>query len=350
MPRKRRSSQTAGYIAAGAYAAANRYRRNPGLVQQDLNKTRTFLRRLKKGPVSTALRTVYGTRRLNYRVAPEPSGAASRSSFKRTYKRSRSFYATLKQTTQSSMVRLEGENLTTDIGQQNAITFAGGKSAHWIDSFETAAGEDATTVTYDKTNRTQKYYPDYVNLVLNIANADLATAYVTLYIVEPRHDTDNNVSSIWTSDTTDRSYSTVNDGPLIPMSTPFTSPAVCADYKILRVIHIELPQGSSHIHTTTLKCNRRVNGSQIAREPNYVKGRCIQVMVTAYGAPVHDKDTETSVSTATVQLDIVSRLTCVTRMLSLSKAGSTTFNDLDSIAIEEFISQGGEEKTEGGTP
>ena len=346
MPRKRRSKQMAGYIAAGAYAAANRYGRNPGLIQQDLNKTKTFFGRLRRGPVSTALRTAYSTRRLNYRVAPEPSGAASRSSFKKSYKRSRSYYATLKQTTQSTMVRLEGENLTTEIGKQNAMTFAGGKSAHWVDSFETAAGEDATTVTYDKTNRTQKYYPDYVNLVLNIANADLATAYVTLYIVEPRHDTDNNVSTIWTSDTTDRSFSTVNDGPLIPMSTPFTSPAVCADYKILRVIHVELPQGSSHIHTTTLKCNRRVNGSQIAREPNYVKGRCLQIMVTAYGAPVHDQDLEDLVSTATVQLDIVSRLTCVTRMLSLTKSGSTTFNDLDAVDIEEFISQGGEQTTE----
>lgn len=283
-------------------------------------------------------------------VQPQPSGAASRNTFSINYKRSKDFNIIAKRNKDvtSTYMRQLGNQLVTGVGGQSQLVIACGGKSDWIETFETVDNVNPTTTVWTGTTLDlQKLYPLELSCQLMIANADLITSFVTLYVCVPRKSTDITTSVAWISDLADKTISTLAFNANRPTSTPFASPYFTKTYKVLKTIYLELPQGSSHIQTIRMKCNKSVYGSEFYQDTAYVPGRHFQILMSAYGAPIHDSSDEAQVSTGTCQLDVVTTLKYKATRISETKGRLSYQSSLGNIQNqEEFISQGGSEVRE----
>ena len=228
-------------------------------------------------------------------VQPQPSGAATRNTFTINYKRNKDFNTIVKRNkpVTSIYIRQKGDQLTTAIGTQNQLVINSGVKSDWIDTFETVDNVNPTTTNWGNTTlNQQKLYPIEVSLMMMIANADLITTFVTLYVCVPRKSTSVSSSSTWTTDLTKRTISSAAFNATRPTVTPFSSEYFVKTYKVLKTIKLELTQGSSHIQTIRMKCNRAIYGEEFYNDTAFVPGRNFQVLMCAYGAPP-DRDWET---------------------------------------------------------
>lgn len=283
-------------------------------------------------------------------VQPQPSGAATRNTFTISYKRDRDFNTIVKRNkpVTSIYIRQTGSQLATAIGTQNQSVISCGVKSDWVDAFETVNNVNPTTTGWTSTTlNQQKLYPIEVSCEMMIANADLVTSFVTLYICVPRKSTSATSATTWTTDLSKRTISTAAFNANRVTTTPFSSEYFVKTYKVLKTIKLELTQGSSHIQTVRLKCNRSVYGEEFYNDTVYVPGRHFQILVSAYGAPIHDSSLEDRVSTGTCQLDIVSTIKFKATRISETKGSLGYISALGNIVNnEEFISQGGAEVIE----
>lgn len=283
-------------------------------------------------------------------VRPQPSGAASRNVFSINYKRGKDFNTVVKRNKEitSTYVRQVGTKLTTVVGGQNQAVISSGGKSDWIEAFETVDEVNPTTTAWTSTTLDlQKLYPIDINCQIMIANADLVTSFVTMYVCVPRKSTDVATAVAWTSDLADKTISTAAYNANRVSVTPFSSPYFTKTYKVVKTIYLELSQGSSHIQTIKMKCNRPVYGSEFYQDTAYVPGRHFQVLISAYGAPVHDSINEEQVTTGTCLLDIVSTHKYKATRVSDTKGRLSYYSNLGTITNnEEFVSQGGTEVIE----
>jgi hypothetical protein len=347
-PRTYRSAPAPSYTPQPASQRQNGGRRGGG----------KFIRGLRYGvkPLgSTVVASLEYIRRRNNQnkivyVQPQPSGAATRSTFTINYKRSKDFNTIVKRNkpVTSIYIRQRGDQLKTEIGGQNQKTINVGVKSDWVDTFETVNNVNPTATAWTSTTlNKQKLYPIEVSCQMMIANADLVTSFVTLYICVPRKSTATTADSTWTTDLAKRTVSTVHFNANRPTVTPYSSPYFTRTYKVLKTIKLELTQGCSHIQTVRMKCNRTVYGEEFYNDTAYVPGRNFQILVSAYGAPIHDSANEDKVSTGTCQLDIVSTFKFKATRVAETKGSLGYISAMGPIENqEEFISQGGQEAQE----
>lgn len=280
--------------------------------------------------------------KLTQNIMPEPSGAASRSYYKRNYRRNRNYYKSISGQRPTVFSTLYSRNTTASNGVQAIVQFNPGDVNNYRDLLETMNNRDPNTVTINDTERNFDVCMRSLQQTLVISNASLCTSYVKIYEVEPRKDISIGPNSAWFGGI-DLQETNTSPSAAIPMTTPFDSVYFCKQFVIKRVINVELPQGSSHIHRSTMNLNYRMNGKAMDNSPNYVKGRSFFQLVVAYGAPVHDSVNEANVSTGEVQLDIVQRFSISGYKINITPKYLSLTNSLGTISNQEYISQGGSE-------
>lgn len=185
--------------------------------------------------------------------------------------------------------------------------FTGVRQLYSAASFNTDVTRAVTPApTFEQIETSSLFYSDF-ELISTFTNMELTTSYLDIYEIEPRFHIPggNDPATLW--DAGLFSEGAVTNAVNFVYETPFKSRLFCLYYKVCKIIKIELSPGQSHKHKATYHINRRVDGS-ILRTYDIVRDVTKFQMYVVSGTPINDATDNTLVSTSTVAMDVVNRL------------------------------------------
>lgn len=122
--------------------------------------------------------------------------------------------------------------------------------------------------------------------------------------------------------------------------TPFQSQLFTQLWRVDKIYHVELGAGRTHKHLSRFSPNTVVHEPRSARNVNLEKVTR-GVLILAYGSPINDTTTNTSVSTSLIALNIVRKET--TKYQFMNPQGSVYYNqqNLGIVVQAEHIDEEG---------
>lgn len=161
--------------------------------------------------------------------------------------------------------------------------------------------------TFNQIAASALYYST-MELLTTFTNMEMTTSYLDIYEIEPRFHiaAGSDPATLWESGL---AYEGAASGSIdYVYETPFKSRTFCLFYKVKKIIKIELSPGQSHKHKATYHVNKRVDGA-ILEYYDIMRDMTKFQMYVVSGTPVNDATNNQLVSTSTVAMDVVNRLT-----------------------------------------
>jgi len=160
--------------------------------------------------------------------------------------------------------------------------------------------------TFDQIETSSLFYSDF-ELITTFTNMEMTTSYLDIYEIEPRFHipAGNDPATLWDAGLFSEGAQ-VNAVNFV-YETPFKSRLFCLYYKVKKIIKIELSPGQSHKHKATYHINKRVDGA-VLRTYDILRDVTKFQMYVVSGTPINDATDTTLVSTSTIAMDVVNRL------------------------------------------
>jgi len=164
-------------------------------------------------------------------------------------------------------------------------------------------------LTIPGVNNTTELILGRVDSEMMITNMSEATAFVDLYEIVPRYITDIafNPALAMNSGIIDVSGTTATATSL--STTPYMSPILTTLYNIKKKYRVEIPQGRTHVHKSNYLMGQNYDRElfNVFGINKFVRNFTKSILVIASGQPINDQTTKANVSTAAVELDVVSK-------------------------------------------
>lgn len=303
------------------------------------------LRRLAQ---NTLRRTLKGrtTRRINQDIRPVGTGA-SQSFFRKAYKSKLPVKVLKALTPIRCDVETSAEKLrTVAYGKQTATAVAQFTSSK-IDTM-------LANLVDSSSSKTQSVLLRSIEQEYMISNASSANVFVKLYEITARNDIKIDGTSptlahnLWGAvGAFDQGIYDINSGmdAMTLGVTPFQSKMFTQNFRVDKIYHVELGAGRTHKHISRFSPNRIVHESRSSRT-NALEAVTRFVMILAYGSPINDTTTTTSVSTSLVNLNIVRKQ--VTKIQFIDPQGAVYYNiqNLGTVAAAEHVDEEGNVQNE----
>lgn len=191
--------------------------------------------------------------------------------------------------------------LTATTGTQAAVSFNEITNQHLNtlttsvpSSLEPAASYKTSTICLESC----------VNNIM-LTNQDNANAFIEIYEIMVRRDTQQSPEMAWMNGMTDAGGTSTSYTNL--MATPFMSPRFVDFFYVRKKYKFELGPGRSHIHRSTIVLNSKY--SDELKQPtgwiDFLKNWTHFQMVVAFGAPINSLATPTNVTSSKINIDII---------------------------------------------
>lgn len=285
-------------------------------------------------------------RRINQDIRPVGTGA-SQSFFRKAYKSKLPVKVLKALTPIRCDVETSAEKLrTVAYGKQTATAVAQFTSSK-IDTM-------LTNLVDSSSSKTQSVLLRSIEQEYMISNASSANVFVKLYEITARNDIKIDGTSptlahnLWGAvGAFDQGIYDINSGmdAMTLGVTPFQSKMFTQNFRVDKIYHVELGAGRTHKHISRFSPNRIVHESRSSRT-NALEAVTRFVMILAYGSPINDTTTTTSVSTSLVNLNIVRKQ--VTKIQFIDPQGAVYYNtqNLGTVASAEHVDEEGNVQNE----
>lgn len=153
---------------------------------------------------------------------------------------------------------------------------------------------------YPLNTTTLKWYLEEYNSEVMLTNSSTAASRVDLYTWVPRHDiTLSSPDLLVAAGMTATTQNNVAGVETYVGATPFEVPKITTLYKCVKVTHLILEAGSTHVHRTKLRLNHFIDYTRLFESGmNYLQGLSILTTGRVYGTPVIDGQSIPSVTTS----------------------------------------------------
>lgn len=156
--------------------------------------------------------------------------------------------------------------------------------------------------------KSQKVFLKDYTASITLTNNDLCQAEVTMYVLYPRRDTNADPVSQWSAGDIDQggsatTYNLIN-------ATPYSSNALCTQYRIGRTRKFYLSPGGVEVVTINAKLNKMWESALYAEAPiTYARGISFVTLFVARGVPYDTVAAGNAVTTSGVKIDAVEHRT-----------------------------------------
>ena len=257
----------------------------------------------KKRPVNKVGRKLRGLPRKKVRLhqrATVSSNGGSFSVFNYGQRKLKLPYSVVKNLSKNYYVYNEAGRLTSAVGQQNFNNI--------VTTFEnTTLNNISISISSSLTQRLILMSATVETLFTNVG---LGTARVILYDIIVRKDLVTTASSTPAS-TLKNFYGDETGGSnvnyLVPGITPFSNDTFTQFYKVLKMTHIDLAQGQTHVHKCHFGANKIMNREAFNQSQYGLKGLTCFTLIQQSGCPANDSTTKTQVSLGATAIDYVTK-------------------------------------------
>lgn len=258
-----------------------------------------------------------------------------------------------------------GSQILVDQGFQDAQAFSWNSGADLAGILSTVPQSTPSGAPLQNGNfKCNRYELSKMNGELLITNSSLASAYVEIYDIVCKRDSQQTVLSgggfvndpvlAWQQGISDIANDASNDLWRTLKALPFDSQVFNTWFKVVKRHHVGMPQGSTHRHTVNLDIDKildgellqigtaNANGSTNTYKPFNIRGLTMFTMVVAYGQPISVPQTggPTLVTTAQVAIDVVASTRYKYTWCQDTTRTGRYFDSLTTIAGAQVLSLG----------
>lgn len=289
-------------------------------------------------PARPRIPQTYRIRRGSLTIRNTASGGSTFSSFTHGKKRmSKPLYNLFKNNQDWNISSLTSTRIdNNNYGRQSVSEFPTLTSVNFQDDLARPIGSVPTVARLS----TSSLYYGTVEMITTFTNQELTTCYLSIYDIKPRFNISNALESplyLWDIGLQYQGDDTgTRDTHLDVYEKPFRSEMFTNYYNVLNVQRVELSPGSTHKHTVRYHLNAKMLGYKFVSF-DYVRNYTNWQMYVASGTPVNDATTLTSVSTSTIALDVVRKVTYNYTISNQARTQSISTTALGAIASANII-------------
>lgn len=284
--------------------------------------------------------------RLNRQIAPVGTGS-SQSFFSKRYKARLPIKVLKNLAPVRVTVQTSSESLrTVAYGKQKATAVLQFPCSQLTNFF--------TNLVDSNSSNTQSMLLRSIEQEYMISNASSTNVFLKIYEVTARNDftASTNSATLGAAINTphgafDQGIYDINSGmdAMTLGVTPFQSQLFTQMYKVDKIYHIELGAGRTHKHLSRFSPNAIVHEPRTSR--NHILEKLTRgVLILAFGSPINDTTTASSVSTSIVALNMVRKET--SKIQFMNPQGAVYYNQqaLGTVAQGEHIDEEGNVQNE----
>lgn len=175
-----------------------------------------------------------------------------------------------------------------------------------------------------------------------ITNQDQGNVRIVLYDIIQRRDGDHTEvdtpAAAWTNSYGDEGGADTDVN--FVGSTPFSSDLFVRYFKVLKMTHILLSQGQTHVHRVHFSPNKIMDGEVIRYASGAVRGITCHTMIQAHGVPYNYGSDTSIVSTGQVNLDVVYKKQYKYKCLQQNALSWNITNSLTGLVNESIMDIG----------
>lgn len=156
------------------------------------------------------------------------------------------------------------------------------------------------------TNNTNRVNFESASAELQISNMRNSNTRVVIYDIIARRDTDDGYITL-PEDALNAAIT--NQGGAGDKTdfgiSPFTLDVFTQYFKVLKMTHVLLSEGQTHIHRVHYAPNKVLSEQVVKNTDSNIRGLSCFTMIHTFGTPCNDYDTHTTITSTSVRLDIV---------------------------------------------
>lgn len=221
-------------------------------------------------------------------------------------------------------------------GRQSVSEYPTMSSANFQLDLERALGSVPTQARI----ATSSLYYGTVEMITTFTNQELTTSYLSIYDTKPRFHMPNAIDTplyLWNLGLEYQGGDTpTRDTYLDVYEKPFRSELFTTFYNVLNVQRVELSPGATHKHTARFHLNTKIQGYK-SIVFDFIRNYTNYQMYIVSGTPVNDVTVNTLVSTSTIALDVVRKITYNFTIANQSRTQTISTVSLGAITSANII-------------